>query len=168
MTNPPEPDEPPARRTTQELNKLALAEDFDDLERIYEAAKKNEELSESDMQLVGFSAMVILSLGHVPNYRRTKESMVRAWNEVRRAYSPTSQELVSLAQHLMNVAQTPFTPGAVKKFSDFEIAKIRRTTVAQKTPSNQVHRWQGSHGVHEDKIAALTPEEQARYGVRPR
>lgn len=127
------------------------------------AAKKNAELPESDLKLLGFATMVIASQANVPNYRRTKDSMIRAWTEVRRAYSPTPEEIALLAEHVVAAAQTPFTPGAVKKFSDFEIAKIRRTAV--KSTGVQANRWQGSHGAYDDKIAALSDEEKRRYGV---
>lgn len=166
VENPPDDPEPPSRRTTQELNKIALAEDWDTLERIYEAAKKNTELPESEIQLVGFAVMVIASQANVPNYRRTKDSMVRAWNEVRRAYEPTVTELVSLAQHVVATAQTPFTPGAVKKFSDFEIAKLRRSAARPQEGRLQSNRWQGAHGSHEEAIAKMTPEERKRWGIK--
>jgi hypothetical protein len=163
----PDVAEIPTRRSTIELNRIALAEDWDDLERIYKAAKKNEGLPESDLKLVGFASMVIASEANVPNYRRTKDIMIRAWGEVRRAYTPTAEELALLAEHVVASAQTPFTPGAVKKFSDFEIAKIRRTAVAQNArPQQGWSRWQGAHGSADDEIANLTPEQRARYGVK--
>lgn len=170
VATPPIDPEPPNRRTAQELNKLALAEDWDTLERIYETAKAGNgtDLPESDLQLLGFAAMVILNHANVPNYRRTKEQMIRAWNELRRAYEPTPTEVIALAQHLVITAQTPFVPGAVKKFSDFEIARLRRQAPKTDTGKAQVHRWQGAHGSHEELISKMTPEQRKRFGVDPR
>lgn len=159
----------PSRRAAAELNQQALADELDDLQRIWETAKANGELPESEVQLVGFATMVIVSLGNVPNYRRTRASMVKAWGEVRQAYSPSPVELVALATHVATQAVTPWSPGAVKKFSDYEITKIRRTsTPTQSSDRSQPDRWQGAHGSYEDEIAKLTPEERKRYGVAPR
>ena len=159
----------PSRRSAAELNQEALAADLDDLQRIWETAKADGDLPESEIQLVGFATMVITSLANVPNYRRTKPAMVKAWAEVRKAYSATPAELVALATHVTSTAGTPWSAGAIKKFSDYEIAKIRRTSVPAKPGERaQPNRWQGAHGSHDELIAKMTPEERKLYGVDAR
>lgn len=155
-------------RLSGELNKLALAEDWDRLEAVYKAAKNDEPLPESDIELVGFATMVILSNATVPNYRVSKRTMTRAWNDVRAAYDPTPLELVKLATYLMTEADSPFISKAVKRFSDFEIAKIRRQAKKADDGRAQIHRWQGAHGSHEELIAKMTPEQRKRFGVDPK
>jgi predicted DNA-binding transcriptional regulator AlpA len=165
----PEADPQPRAKSPAVLNQEAMAEDWDRLEKLYALVKRGggDQLTESEILLVPFAAMVFATGANVPAYRRTKTAMLKAWGEVRKTYTATPEELLALGAHVASEAQKPWTPNAVKKFSDYEIATIRRMAVrANDGGRTKSNRWQGGrHGQHEAGIATLTDEEKRRYGV---
>jgi hypothetical protein len=164
----PESDAGKPRRSSLELNRLALAEDWDELERIFKTGKQDRLDRESEIQLVGLAAMVIASGGNVPNYRRTKDQMIKAWGEVRSVYSATQSELVALAQYVVATAQSPWSPGAVKRFSENQITVMRRGAIKPADGERkQPNRWQGGrNGQLEESISRMTDEQKRRFGVK--
>ena len=164
----PGPESQPGTKSAITLNQEALAEDWDKLEKVYDAAKRGDVdgLSEPEILLIPFAAMVFATGANVPSYRKTKTAMLKAWGELRADLTATPDELLALAQHVAAEAQKPWSAGAVKKFSEYEIAKIRRTAVKASSGGVKSNRWQGGrHGQHEERIAKLTDEEKRRFGV---
>jgi predicted DNA-binding transcriptional regulator AlpA len=167
--------EKPSRRDSAELNNEALRTDFDQLLALATSALKGDAIDLDDRELVGFAVMVITAEANVPNYRKTKTALVKAWGQVRKAHGTTATEEATLAKYVVENASTPFTPGAVKRFSDYEITKMRRgerqpqsvEEFVKNAPPGTTHRWQGGHyGQHDAINAELTPEEKKRYGVQ--
>jgi hypothetical protein len=147
-----------------QLDKQALVDEWDTLESLWAKGRNGEALTLAEMDLYPFAIMVIMAEGTVPTYRRTREQMVKSWGVVRNTFDATPAELADAVKHLMESAQNPFTPGAVKRFSERRIPQMRHKPV-QTDERGATNRWQGSHGAHEDAIAQMTDEEKRRFGV---